>query len=386
MNASSVWGRSLTFAQKLQQLDTSAINTSAAGDEQQRRQKMVALWLIAGVVMIIIQTLLGGVTRLTGSGLSITEWDVVTGTLPPLNNDAWIKEFAQYQQSPQYKYLNSDFTLGDFKAIFFWEWFHRFWARLIGIVFAIPFIYFLVKKYFNREMVMPLIALFVLGALQGAVGWIMVKSGLVGDAVYVRPTKLAIHFVLAMLLACYVLWFALQLLIPAQQRVYYPGLKKLYQFTFLVLLVQLVYGALMAGHKAATVAATWPRINGAWIPDNMGKAVSGHPLLENTITIHFIHRGIAYLLALLILTAAVMSFRKMGVSAAFKKYRWQPIVLVLLQVVLGICTVLMSVHIVPNRWGVFETLAELHQLIAMFLLMALVVQLYLLQGRPSATS
>lgn len=370
----------LTFAQKLQQLDTSAIKTLSDQALRLRRQKMVALWLIVGVMMIIVQTLLGGVTRLTGSGLSITEWDVVTGSLPPLNHDAWVKEFARYQTSPQYRYLNSDFTLGDFKAIFFWEWFHRFWARLIGVVFAIPFIYFLVKKYFNREMVMPLVALFVLGALQGAVGWIMVKSGLVGDAIYVRPTKLAIHFVLAMLLACYVLWFALQLLLPAGQKVDHPVLGNLYIFIFCLLLLQLVYGALMAGHKAATAAATWPTINGSWIPEDMGKAVSGHPLLENKITVHFIHRGMAYLLALLIAVAAVMSFKMKHVSAAFKKYRWQPITLVLLQVLLGICTVLMSVHIVPNRWGIFETLAELHQLIAMFLLMALVVQLYLLKG------
>ena len=232
-------------------------------------------------------------------------------------------------------------------------------------------------------MIMPLVALFVLGALQGAVGWIMVQSGLVGDAVYVRPTKLAIHFVLAMLLACYVLWFALQLLIPEGEKQHYPALKKLYLGIFVLLLVQLVYGALMAGHKAATTAATWPTINGSWIPEGMGKAVSGHPLLENTITIHFIHRGIAYLLALLVIAAAVMSFRKGAVSAAFKKYRWQPVVLVLLQVILGICTVLTSVRIVPNRWGMFETLAELHQLIAMFLLMAIVAQLYLLQGRKT---
>lgn len=330
--------------------------------------------------MIMIQTLLGGVTRLSGSGLSITEWDVVTGTLPPLNHEAWVKEFEQYRQSPQYRYLNSDFTLSDFKAIFFWEWFHRFWARLIGLVFAVPFIYFLVKKYFNREMILPLVALFVLGGLQGAVGWIMVKSGLVGDAIYVRPTKLAIHFVLAMLLACYVLWFALQLLVPRGQRVSYPALRNLYLFTFLLLLVQLVYGALMAGHKAATAAATWPTINGSWVPEGMGRAASGHPLLENTITIHFIHRGIAYLLALLVIGASVMAFRRQEPSAVFRKYRWQPLALVLLQVVLGICTVLSSTHIIPNRWGIFETLAELHQLIAMFLLMSLVVQLYLLQG------
>lgn len=346
-----------------------------------RKNKRVAWWLIAGVVMIIIQTLLGGVTRLTGSGLSITEWNVVTGTFPPMNQEAWVQEFAKYQASPQYKYLNRDFTLSDFKSIFFWEWFHRLWARLIGFVFAIPFIWFLAKKYFNREMVLPLAVLFVLGALQGAVGWIMVASGLTGDAIYVRPAKLAVHFVLAMILACYVLWFALQLLIPKSGRIAHPALQKLYLFSFIILLLQLVYGALMAGNKAATAAATWPGINGDWIPANMSQSGSGHPLLENKITIHFIHRGIAYLLSLLIIAASVISYKMRPVTETFKKYRWQPVTLVLLQVLLGICTVLMSVHIIPNRWGIFESLAELHQLVAMFLMMALVLQLYLVRGK-----
>lgn len=345
-----------------------------------RKNKIVAYWLIAGVMMIIIQTLLGGVTRLTGSGLSITEWNVVTGTLPPLNHDAWVKEFAKYQESPQYKYLNSDFSLSDFKSIFFWEWFHRLWARLIGFVFAIPFIWFLAKKYFNKEMVMPLVVLFILGALQGAVGWIMVASGLTGDAIYVRPTRLAIHFVLAMILACYVLWFALQLLIPAEEKIVHPALKKLYTISFVILMVQLIYGALMAGNKAATAAATWPSINGDLIPVGMGQSASGHPLLENKITIHFIHRGIAYLLTILIIIAAVMSYRMKPVSASFKKFRWQPVTLVILQVILGVFTVLMSAHIIPNKWGIFESLAELHQLVAMFLLMALTVQLFLVRS------
>ena len=351
-----------------------------------RKNKIVAYWLIAGVIMIIIQTLLGGVTRLTGSGLSITEWNVVTGTLPPLNHEAWVKEFAKYQESPQYKYLNSDFFLSDFKSIFFWEWFHRLWARLIGFVFAIPFIWFLAKKYFNKEMVMPLVVLFILGALQGAVGWIMVASGLTGDAIYVRPTKLAIHFVLAMILACYVLWFALQLLIPTEEKVTHPALKRLYVFSFIILMLQLVYGALMAGNKAATAAATWPSINGALIPSGMGQSASGHPLLENKITIHFIHRGIAYLLSVLIIIAAVMSYRMKAVSHSFEKYRWQPVTLVILQVILGVCTVLLSTHIIPNKWGIFESLAELHQLVAMFLMMAIVLQLYLIKSKGTNRS
>src|SRR3982750_1701580 len=177
----------------------------------------VAIWMYAGVVMLLIQVILGGITRLTGSGLSITEWNVVTGAMPPLNAAQWLNEFNKYRQTPQYHLLNSDFNLSDFKFIFFWEWFHRLWARLIGFAFLIPFIYFLVKKKFQQDMIVPLIVLFLLGALQGAVGWIMVASGLTGDAVYVRPTRLALHFVFALGLISYAFWFALQLSVPRQQ-------------------------------------------------------------------------------------------------------------------------------------------------------------------------
>ena len=142
-----------------------------------RSSKLVATWLLIGVGMTIIQIALGGITRLTGSGLSITEWDVVTGSLPPLNEQQWMIEFNKYRQTPQFQYLNFEFTLPDFKFIFFWEWFHRLWARTIGLVFVVGFIYFIIKKHFKQKMLKPLILLFVLGALQGGIGWIMVASG-----------------------------------------------------------------------------------------------------------------------------------------------------------------------------------------------------------------
>ena len=162
---------------------------------QDKKSRAVANWLILGVAMTIVQIALGGITRLTGSGLSITEWDVVTGTLPPLNQAAWLALFEKYKTTPQFQLLNFDFTIDNFKFIFFWEWFHRLWARTIGLVFAFGFIYFIVKKYFQPSMIRPLVVLFLLGALQGAIGWIMVASGLEGDAVYVKPTRLALHFI-----------------------------------------------------------------------------------------------------------------------------------------------------------------------------------------------
>ncbi|MGQ0739527.1 MAG: COX15/CtaA family protein [Bacteroidota bacterium] len=345
----------------------------------QRSSKPIAIWLLVGVGMIIIQILLGGITRLTGSGLSITEWDVITGTLPPMNEARWIAEFDKYKQTPQYNLLNFDFTLKDFKFIFFWEWFHRFWARLIGVVFIIPFIVFLVQERFRPSMVKPMLILFLLGALQGAIGWIMVASGLSGDAIYVKPARLALHFVFALGLLCYTFWFALELLMPDGKRISDSRNRKLLIAVIIILTVQLIYGALMAGYKAATAAPTWPDINGHIIPPVMMQQESGlRNLIENKITIHFIHRGLAYLLLLLI---AILTVRLCRIkdSSLLNRTRWWPMLLVLLQVVLGVVTVLSSLKIVPNRWGIFEWMAQLHQLAAMFLLLSLVWLLFIVK-------
>lgn len=348
--------------------------------KESSRTKAVAVWLMIGVGMLIIQILLGGVTRLTGSGLSITEWNVITGTLPPLNEQKWIEEFNKYKQTTQFLLLNSDFTLQDFKSIFFWEWIHRFWARLIGVVFAIPFIIFLFQKRFKEEMIKPLIILFLLGALQGAVGWIMVASGLTGDAIYVKPTRLMLHFVLALGLLCYTFWFALQLLVPREQRIVNRSLKKFTWAIIAVLVLQLAFGALMAGHKAATAAPTWPDINGSFIPGKMFSPDGILNLIENRITIHFFHRSLAYILLLLVIIWTWKAI-KISSSKLFLKTRWTPLLLVTIQVILGVLSVLTSVQIVPNHWGAFEWLAEFHQLIAMFLLLSLVWMAYLIESK-----
>jgi cytochrome c oxidase assembly protein subunit 15 len=351
----------------------------------ERSNRLVATWLLIGVGMTVIQIALGGITRLTGSGLSITQWDVITGALPPLNEQKWMEEFAKYKQTPQYQLLNFEFTVSDFKFIFFWEWFHRLWARLIGVVFAAGFIWFIVKKHFRKEMINPLLILFLLGALQGAVGWIMVASGLTGDAVYVKPTRLALHFIFALVLLCYTFWFALQLLVRKEQITVNASLRKWNVWILAILVVQLIYGALMAGHKAATAAPTWPSINGSMVPDTM---FSDTPFLlnfiDNKILIHFIHRGLAYTLLVLIIIWSVQLFRANGTSL-FRKTRWQPMAIILLQAVLGILTVLTSTGIVPGVWGVFEWMAQLHQLVGMLLMLSLVWMLYLVRPRLKTT-
>ena len=359
----------------------------------------VAIWVYTGVIMLLIQVILGGITRLTGSGLSITQWDVVTGALPPLNQAQWQEAFDKYKETPQFHILNSDFTLADYKFIFFWEWFHRLWARTVGVVFLVGFVWLLWRREMQRWMIRPLVILFLLGGLQGAVGWIMVASGLTGDAIYVAPTKLALHFVFALGLIVYTFWFALQLSVApgigATPEVGSGGFAhrvtalRRWTVVILVLLVfQLLYGALMAGHKAATVAPTWPEINGSWVPDSL---FSEHPLLHdlvgNKLTVHFIHRNLAYCLFGCVVIWTVLAFRlgRMpgsglptgGVPDFFRRLRWLPLAAVTVQVILGICSLLTSPGIVPHHWGAFDWLAQLHQITGLLFLLTMVGMLYL---------
>jgi cytochrome c oxidase assembly protein subunit 15 len=347
-------------------------------NKHSRSSRAVAIWIGVGVVMLLIQVVLGGVTRLTGSGLSITEWNVITGALPPLNGQEWINEFNKYRQTPQFQLLNADFTLSDFKFIFFWEWLHRFWARLIGVVFIAGFVYLIAKKYLKKEMVKPLLVLFLLGALQGAVGWIMVASGLTGDAVYVKPTRLALHFIFAMGLIAYAYWFLLRLSIEKEELTNARQTQKLSIAILGLLVFQLLFGALMAGHKAATAAPTWPDINGRLVPPGLLKEQPAIiNLIDNKITIHFIHRSLAYVILALTLWFTLKAYRTNG-GKFFKRLRPVPFILVLVQVLLGISSLVVSPQIVPNHWGAFEWLAQLHQITGMLLALSLLTFVYLL--------
>ena len=314
--------------------------------------------------MIMIQVLIGGITRLTESGLSITEWKPITGILPPIGDLAWQAEFDKYKQTDQFRYLHSDFLLADFKFIFFWEWFHRFWARLLGLVFIVGFAWFIGKKKFKKEMIIPLIILFLLGALQGAIGWIMVKSGLVPEKYFVGHVELATHFVAALILLVYTLWFALRLLVPERQIVRNASLKKFTALLLLLLFVQLIYGGFMAGLKAATVAPTWPSINGKWFPASLFNMQGAENYINNPFMVQFI----------ILIIAWFIKARKTIEARWLSKTRVLPLLLVLTQVLLGILTVLYSPSANALVW-----FGVLHQFTAMLLLVSLVWMLYLVK-------
>lgn len=340
-----------------------------------KNSRPVAIWLYIGVGMLVIQVLLGGLTRLTGSGLSITEWQPLLGAFPPMNEAAWQKAFDGYKQIAQYKYVNNHFTLSDFKFIFFWEWLHRDWARLIGFVFIIPFIYFIVKKKISRDMINPMIILFLLGGLQGAIGWIMVKSGLNDENLYVSHIRLAVHFISALVLLCYLLWFALKISVPPTEILKVPSLKRLNIWLLVLVTVQLVYGAFMAGLHAALVANTWPDINGTWVPAGMfSQGGFLTDIAHNPITIQFIHRGLAYLITILI---AVWWWKSAATptNSLLHGIRYLPLLLVLLQVLLGVLTLLNSQVKIPITYGI------LHQGVGMLLLLSLVWTLFLSRAK-----
>lgn len=339
-----------------------------------RSDRPVAVWLLVGVGMIMVQVLLGGITRLTGSGLSITEWKPIMGTLPPLDQQAWEAAFSKYKEIGQFKYLNAGFTLSDFKSIYFWEWLHRLWARLIGFAFLIPFVIFIIQKRFRKEMIRPMVILFLLGGLQGAIGWIMVKSGLNEADVYVNHIRLAVHFVAALGLLVYAIWFALQLLVPAGQIVVSGYLHKVSVIIICMLVVQLVYGAFMAGLKAGAYAPTWPTINGAWWPENISKLAGVRNLLNNPIAVHFIHRALAYLLTISVFIWTWKAVHIKG-SALFQKTRFLPVVIISIQVILGVLTVLHSTQAnLLIRYGIA------HQFFAMLFLLVMTWMLYVVRS------
>lgn len=346
--------------------------------DQQRSQRQIAYWLLAGVVMIVIQVLLGGITRLTESGLSITEWKPITGTLPPMNDVAWQAEFDKYKVTDQFKYVHQNFTLAEFKFIFFWEWFHRTWARLMGLIFLIGFIYFLATKKFEKRMIKPMIVLFILGGLQGFIGWFMVKSGLVPEKFFVGHVELTTHFIAALGLLCYTLWFALSLLVKEGQRVHNTKIKNFLLLILVVLFLQLVYGAFMAGLRAATTAPTWPDINGSMAPAAMSElSPFTKNLVSNPLTIHFIHRGLAYVLVLLI-GAWWFKSKHIQNKKLFSRLRISVLLLVMMQLLLGILTVLYATY--PNCLVV---LGASHQFVAMALLMVIVTLLFVVRKKQA---
>lgn len=322
----------------------------------------VRVWLITGLVMVFIQILLGGITRLTGSGLSITEWNVILGTLPPMNAGQWEEAFAKYREIDQYKLVNTGMSLSEFKFIFFWEWFHRLWARLMGFVFLLPLLFFWVRGYISSGQVPRYAVLLILGGMAGAMGWIMVASGLQEDMVLVNPVKLMGHLLIACSIFMYLFRLILEDTWPKERKRFDTSARFWITGLLILLILQIAMGGLVAGSKAALNCTTWPLMNGSFIPEGLGIALPFKDHVgTNNITLQFVHRMMAYLLFVAGIIFYIRSAKVLA-QPLFHFFRHLMLITLITQVVLGIVTVMNSKGAVPVSWGV------IHQLVAFVLL------------------
>jgi cytochrome c oxidase assembly protein subunit 15 len=352
-------------------LASASIAAAPQRDAAERSLRPVAIWLLVCCAMIFAMVVIGGITRLTWSGLSITEWQPVTGIVPPLSAADWQAEFAKYQQTAQYKLLNAGMSLADFKMIFLWEYVHRLWGRLIGFVYALPFLYFLVRGRIPRRLAWPLAGIFALGGAQGALGWYMVESGL-ADRIEVSQYRLTAHLALALVIYAATLWTALGLLetpIGAAPRLLRRGAEIVLGFVGLTITA----GGFVAGLNAGLIYNTFPLMDGNFIPAGYAQL---SPFIrnwfENVAAVQFDHRLLA-----MTTVASVIALWVAGVRAALPRAARLALhvllAVALLQLLLGISTLLLVVPI---------PLAAAHQAGAVLLLTAAIILRHRLRTTP----
>jgi len=322
--------------------------------------KKVIYWLLIGCLLIFIMVIVGGITRLTHSGLSISNYKLISGTIPPMNEVEWQEAFDLYKQYPEYQKLNTHFTLQDFKDIYFWEWLHRVIGRFIGVVFIIPFLYFLARKQLTKPTIKKSIILLVLGGFQGFLGWYMVKSGLI-DNPDVSHYRLAAHLTTAFITFAYTFWVALDLMFPHKKEIN-KKFRNLIRFGLGILLLQIVYGAFVAGLDAGFIHNHWPMMNeGKFMHETV--YIEQSPLYKNFIEgksgVQFVHRMLAYFVALTIVLIWNKA-RKMSLTNYQRKGINLLLIMVGVQFLLGVLTIIMQVPVwlgVAHQVGAFILLS-----------------------------
>lgn len=326
----------------------------------------ITLWLLSGCFLIFCMVVIGGITRLTGSGLSITEWNVIMGTLPPLNDQEWQVAFEKYQQIPQFTEVNSHFGLEDFKGIFWWEYIHRLVGRMIGIVFIVPFLYFLIRRKLDAVTLRKAVFLFLLGGLQGFLGWFMVKSGL-SERTSVSHIRLAIHLTTAFVTFGFTFWFALQSMKSRTSAYQDVRVRAWLKVLLWVVVVQLIYGAFVAGLHAGKMFNSFPLMNGAVIPETIWIPSFGSGnLTDNPATVQFIHRFLAFAITFIVAVVFLQVIR----STADREQKSAIYFLagaLSLQIALGIFTILYHAPLM---------LSSIHQIGAFFLFSAVLISLH----------
>lgn len=328
--------------------------------EENRIPQVVRLWLIAGLVMIFMQVVIGGITRLTGSGLSITRWEIVTGAIPPLDEAGWQAEFELYKQTPQYLKINQGMTLEAFKFIYFWEYFHRLWARLMGLVFIFPFLWFLWRGMLSRRLMLMLLVVVALAGLEGFFGWIMVASGLT-QRPWVNAYNLTLHLCMALVIFGYLLWTIFIAYQPRPPAFGHDASRRLGWWLVAVAFFQIALGALMSGSKAGLFYPTWPDMNGEYLP---GVLLDGSHWQTDSFVhydtnpfmpalIQFLHRNTAYLLTAMSLFFA-WKMRGLPQTTALRRGTVALLAALGIQVLLGIITLINCKATVPVDLGVLH--------------------------------
>ena len=306
--------------------------------------RRIALWLLACCALVFIMVVLGGVTRLTRSGLSIVEWDPIMGAIPPLSAPQWEATFDKYKQTPEYQKVNTGMSLSEFKSIFWEEYAHRLLRLSIGLAFLLPFLYFLLKGSIKRPLVPKLVIMFVLGGLQGALGWYMVRSGLV-DEPRVSAYRLTAHLALAVVIYSYIFWTALGLLFPAEAKAGARGLRRFGIAATGLIFAMILSGGFVAGNKAGFAFNTFPLMNGRFVPEGLYALQPWWTnLFENIATVQFNHRLIAYLL-LLAIPAYWYVAQRFALPNRVRYALHALLAMLAIQVALGIATLLFIVPV-----------------------------------------
>ncbi len=317
----------------------------------------ISLWLVSLMSIILLMIIVGGLTRLTESGLSMVDWRLFMGTIPPLSQGDWLKVFEDYKQYPEYQIKNINMTLSEFKYIFWWEYGHRVLGRLIGIIFIIPFIYFALKKYFSNEELYSYSFLLFLGGAQGIIGWWMVKSGLDVNP-YVSHLRLAVHLIIAQIILSFIAYLFLKRLDIGIYKNNFSSHKTFFIFFNIIIFFTVIYGAFMAGLDAGKSFNTWPKMGDNYIPENLifiEDRLFG--FFDNSVFIHFFHRALAYLSFLTILYMCFKHFK--GIENKYQKIHFLIVLfLVLIQLFIGVFVVLSNVQV---------SLGSIHQIIGTLL-------------------
>ena len=323
-----------------------------------KNESLIKVWLLSLIILIILMIIIGGLTRLTDSGLSITEWQLFSGILPPLNSSQWDKYFQLYKEIPQYKFLNYDMTISEFKVIFFWEYLHRMLGRLIGLTFLIPFIYFIYKSILTVDYKIKFSLIFLLILFQGVIGWYMVQSGLT-DNLSVSHYRLSFHLTIAFVILSCLVWMYLNFNTSNNKKFFSNFFKlNLLKILIILLFIQIIIGAFVSGLDAGKIYQTWPLMNDNFFPNDF-KITKFNDLFnfDNHSWVQFLHRINAYLILLLVI---LFGFKLM-ITKNFTLLKPYLLVLfgIFIQSILGIFTLISNLNIV---------IASLHQISSIFLM------------------